>query len=360
MSYSPQSKRPLLKRGRTEPANGEQGAMTESATEKHLPPLELPSNATSIRAEITDTFSCENRGYGYYADVDNECQIFHVCLPVMTTEDRKERTFRWSFICPEETVFSQVVFTCVRMEDMPNECKDSEQYYELNNNFGMAMNESAENETDSEMMSSTAEGDNKEDKMEQMMTIEKIEMTTDSKVIMQEKIKPTKESNKENMVMEEKIKPAKENMVMEEKKEKPVMELMMSSNNKVMARPQPDPMTEGLLPPLSNDVYRVGTNGEAEMPEPQPQAIDMVVEETDLSEAQLDEVKELEGESETAQATIDLKKSVIQAVENIIDEHVDAVTNAEEQAVVVEEKKMRRIPDPRGRRFLFRADAKRN
>lgn len=69
--------------------------------------LTLPSNATSIRADITDGFSCKNKTYGYYADVDNDCQIFHVCLPV-TYADGKENTFRWSFICPEETIFSQV------------------------------------------------------------------------------------------------------------------------------------------------------------------------------------------------------------------------------------------------------------
>lgn len=70
--------------------------------------LTLPSNATSIRADITDNFSCDDRTYGYYADVENDCQIFHVCLPV-TYADGKENTFRWSFICPEETVFSQVL-----------------------------------------------------------------------------------------------------------------------------------------------------------------------------------------------------------------------------------------------------------
>lgn len=25
-----------------------------------------------------DTFSCEGKAYGYYADVDNECQLFHI------------------------------------------------------------------------------------------------------------------------------------------------------------------------------------------------------------------------------------------------------------------------------------------
>lgn len=79
---------------------------------EHLPPpqlLTLPSNATSIRSDISDSFHCDGRDYGYYADVDNDCQIFHVCLPV-TYADGRNQTFRWSFICPEETVFNQVSF----------------------------------------------------------------------------------------------------------------------------------------------------------------------------------------------------------------------------------------------------------
>ncbi|KAH8322750.1 hypothetical protein KR059_004881 [Drosophila kikkawai] len=102
--------------------------------------LTLPSNATSIRADITDNFSCSNKTYGYYADVENDCQIFHVCLPV-TYADGRENTFRWSFICPEDTIFSQESFTCMRREDMTIECEDSARYYELNGNFGGAAEE---------------------------------------------------------------------------------------------------------------------------------------------------------------------------------------------------------------------------
>lgn len=77
---------------------------------EHLPLpqlLTLPSNATSIRTDITDSFSCEGRDYGYYADVENDCQLFHVCLP-MKYQDGRSQMFRWSFICPEETIFNQV------------------------------------------------------------------------------------------------------------------------------------------------------------------------------------------------------------------------------------------------------------
>lgn len=323
-----QSKRPVIKRGRTEATDGEQTA-TEKAV---MPPLELPSNATSIRADITDSFSCENRGYGYYADVENECQIFHVCLPVMNADERKERTFRWSFICPEETVFSQVVFTCVRMEDMPNECKDSEQYYQLNKNFGMAMNENGSDsmkETDPEMMATEGSETEKAEEMQQMM-IERIETTTDAKMLIED-MKP--------VAAEEKPVPEQE-------------QNEMDSNIKVVIRDSD--MTQGLLPPLANEVYRAGTNGEAQMPE--SQHVELIAEETG---DQLDVVNELESDSSSAlPEVLDLKESVIQAVENIIEEHTGPTLN--EQPIATDAKKMRRIPDPRGRRFLFRADARRN
>ncbi|XP_056632092.1 uncharacterized protein LOC130890820 [Diorhabda carinulata] len=106
-------------------------------TPEHLAPpslLTLPSNATSIRTDISDSFHCEGRDYGYYADVENDCQLFHVCLPV-TYSDGRNQTFRWSFICPEETVFNQEMFTCTR-SDEAIDCAESPRYYELNRNFG--------------------------------------------------------------------------------------------------------------------------------------------------------------------------------------------------------------------------------
>lgn len=91
---------------------------TPSAVSRIPSTMTLPSNATAIRAEITDTFSCDGKIYGYYADVDNDCQIFHICLPV-TYADGKENMFRWSFVCPDETIFSQVgraVFVWLKMQ----------------------------------------------------------------------------------------------------------------------------------------------------------------------------------------------------------------------------------------------------
>ncbi|KAJ8955838.1 hypothetical protein NQ318_005382 [Aromia moschata] len=129
---------------------------------QNLPPMQfmsLPSNATSIRTDINDSFRCDGRDYGYYADVENDCQLFHVCLPV-TYSDGRNHTFRWSFICPEETVFNQVsttgrkqrmlrfsfysrqrsskkeMFTCTRADESID-CAESPRYYGLNRNFGV-------------------------------------------------------------------------------------------------------------------------------------------------------------------------------------------------------------------------------
>ncbi|KAF2904203.1 hypothetical protein ILUMI_01972 [Ignelater luminosus] len=103
---------------------------------KQAPPqlLTLPSNATSIRLDITDSFSCEGREYGYYADIENDCQIFHVCLPVRYSDGRNQ-TFRWSFICPDDTIFNQEIFTCTNADESID-CMESPRFYMLNSHFG--------------------------------------------------------------------------------------------------------------------------------------------------------------------------------------------------------------------------------
>ncbi|MPC10643.1 hypothetical protein E2C01_003282 [Portunus trituberculatus] len=44
------------------------------------------------------SFSCQDRPYGYYADVEAECQVFHIC----------NNNAKWSFRCPNQTLFNQV------------------------------------------------------------------------------------------------------------------------------------------------------------------------------------------------------------------------------------------------------------
>jgi len=64
------------------------------------------------------SFSCEGREYGYYADVDNNCQVFHICLPLLDeTETVVLETAHWSFICGNGTVFDQGTLTCNYEQD---------------------------------------------------------------------------------------------------------------------------------------------------------------------------------------------------------------------------------------------------
>ncbi|XP_031773165.1 U-scoloptoxin(01)-Er1a-like [Apis florea] len=109
--------------------------------------LELPDNATLIRENIVDNFSCQDRIYGYYADMENDCQIFHVCMP------QARGSTRWSFICPAETVFNQATFVCTKTENsIP--CEESEKFYNLNEAIGK---EVEEEENDVEQKESDAE-----------------------------------------------------------------------------------------------------------------------------------------------------------------------------------------------------------
>ena len=73
--------------------------------------LGLVADSNSIRENIVDEFTCDGRSYGYYADVANDCQLFHVCYPV-AYPDGQEEMLKWSFICPNQTIFDQVSFIC--------------------------------------------------------------------------------------------------------------------------------------------------------------------------------------------------------------------------------------------------------
>ncbi|QQP52928.1 Uncharacterized protein FKW44_005226, partial [Caligus rogercresseyi] len=49
----------------------------------HSPVTETPTDTTLMLTTTANTsFTCDGNPYGYYADVDNNCQIFHICLPI--------------------------------------------------------------------------------------------------------------------------------------------------------------------------------------------------------------------------------------------------------------------------------------
>lgn len=98
-------------------------------------PLNLPSGATLLLGNIAGTFTCRDRPYGYYADQDNSCRIFHICYPALFTDGRTE-TYQYSFMCGERTQFDQKEMTCVHeKEAIP--CSSSPEYFYRNSEFGL-------------------------------------------------------------------------------------------------------------------------------------------------------------------------------------------------------------------------------
>ncbi|XP_076357844.1 uncharacterized protein LOC143250766 isoform X2 [Tachypleus tridentatus] len=95
---------------------------------------ELPAGADLLVGNIQTTFSCP--GDGYYADVDNDCKVYHLCHTV-THANAKSEVQQWSFMCGNLTVFNQLTLTCSSPEDVPPCSKD---VLNLNDNIGLEDN----------------------------------------------------------------------------------------------------------------------------------------------------------------------------------------------------------------------------
>ena len=44
-----------------------------------------------LTRQLDSSFSCDGRQYGYFADVYNDCQLFHVCMPIVDSEGQVSR-----------------------------------------------------------------------------------------------------------------------------------------------------------------------------------------------------------------------------------------------------------------------------
>ena len=72
---------------------------------------------TLLKTPIKTSFQCEAKAYGYYADVENNCQVFHICLPIEDDAGAVIETAHWSFICGNGTIFDQATLTCNHEDD---------------------------------------------------------------------------------------------------------------------------------------------------------------------------------------------------------------------------------------------------
>ena len=92
-----------------------------------------------LGVEPSQGFDCVGRPYGYYADVANDCKVFHVCLPIADDLGELVETAHFSFVCGNQTVFSQESLTCAHQEEaFP--CDQAETLFDASNaGFGVIL-----------------------------------------------------------------------------------------------------------------------------------------------------------------------------------------------------------------------------
>merc|ERR1712127_922681 len=87
----------------------------------------VPGEDYPIYAEVPETaFLCDGQvDGGYYADPEAECQAFHIC-----TADGQGGLAKYSFLCPNGTIFNQNYFICDWWFNF--DCSEAEGLYSLN------------------------------------------------------------------------------------------------------------------------------------------------------------------------------------------------------------------------------------
>jgi len=87
----------------------------------------VPGEDYPIFSEAPETaFSCDGQiDGGYYADEEAECQVFHIC-----TADGAGGLAKYSFLCPNGTIFNQNYFICDWWFNF--DCAEAEGLYSLN------------------------------------------------------------------------------------------------------------------------------------------------------------------------------------------------------------------------------------
>merc|ERR1711874_771208 len=90
----------------------------------------VPGEDYPIYAEVPETgFACEGQvDGGYYADGEAECQVFHIC-----TADGAGGLAKYSFLCPNGTIFNQNHFICDWWFNF--DCAQAEDLYSLNDDI---------------------------------------------------------------------------------------------------------------------------------------------------------------------------------------------------------------------------------
>jgi len=90
----------------------------------------VPGEDYPIYAEVPESgFTCDGQvDGGYYSDPEAECQVFHIC-----TADGAGGLAKYSFLCPNGTLFNQNYFICDWWFNF--DCSTAEDLYSLNDEY---------------------------------------------------------------------------------------------------------------------------------------------------------------------------------------------------------------------------------
>merc|ERR1711970_1396852 len=92
----------------------------------------LPGQDYPIFALPPETsFLCDGQIQGYYGDPEADCQAFHICA-----EDGNDGLLKYSFLCPNGTLFNQEYFICDWWFNV--DCSQVESFYSLNEDVAAA------------------------------------------------------------------------------------------------------------------------------------------------------------------------------------------------------------------------------
>ena len=80
---------------------------------------------------------------GYYADPEAECQAFHIC-----TDDGQGGLAKYSFLCPNGTIFNQNYFICDWWFNF--DCAEAENLYSLNDDIAAEREELSASASDAQ------------------------------------------------------------------------------------------------------------------------------------------------------------------------------------------------------------------
>merc|ERR1719471_236427 len=93
----------------------------------------VPGDDYPIFAAPPETrFVCDGYVSGYYADQESRCQAYHVCA-----SDGQDGLIKYSFLCPNGTVFNQQYFICDWWFNV--DCSQAGEFYSINFEIEAAM-----------------------------------------------------------------------------------------------------------------------------------------------------------------------------------------------------------------------------